>query len=271
MAITLPENHIIFSAEYDIQNICTKLLTQHGINNFNHVRIFDDDSCYVISNWMKIYRYLFETEQPIAAPVPLESVSKKFCYLIPEKGAYQKAMHDLKAFFNLAYPIDFFEQHDGYIDLFCFTSTPDNPEIINFYFNHMDVLEKFILYYKEKAANLIQSCEKQKIIIPKHMRANFNSHSGIVKNDSPTLFREKQAGKYYLDLTEKYKQIAFSKREIDCLNKLVMGYSAKETAKELGLSPRTIEAYLNNAKSKLGCHKKSDVIRKILNEQRMLF
>jgi DNA-binding NarL/FixJ family response regulator len=57
-----------------------------------------------------------------------------------------------------------------------------------------------------------------------------------------------------------------TKREIECLNKLCLGYSAKEIAKSLELSHRTVEDYLQKAKDKLGCSKRSDIIATMLNQ-----
>jgi predicted DNA-binding protein YlxM (UPF0122 family) len=44
----------------------------------------------------------------------------------------------------------------------------------------------------------------------------------------------------------------------------VLGYSAKEIAKVLALSHRTVEDHLQNAKDKLGCSKKSEIIQIML-------
>ena len=65
------------------------------------------------------------------------------------------------------------------------------------------------------------------------------------------------------------KCLSLTKRELDCLNNLVLGYSTKEIAKVLGLSPRTVEDYLQNAKDKLRCSKKSEVIQIMLSRNSM--
>lgn len=49
-------------------------------------------------------------------------------------------------------------------------------------------------------------------------------------------------------------------REQDCLYFYVKGYSSKEIAEKLRLSPRTIECHINNIKSKLGVNKRSELI-----------
>lgn len=56
-----------------------------------------------------------------------------------------------------------------------------------------------------------------------------------------------------------------SERQIDCLYYLVRGKSIKEIGKILGLSPRTVEHYLEAVKFKLKCETKSNLIEKALS------
>jgi len=58
----------------------------------------------------------------------------------------------------------------------------------------------------------------------------------------------------------------FTKREKDCLGYLVYGLTTKEIAFELGISPRTVEFYLNNIKDKMGCYCKSQLLKIILKK-----
>lgn len=52
-------------------------------------------------------------------------------------------------------------------------------------------------------------------------------------------------------------QTHLTKQEISCLKLFFIGFSGKEIAKELSLSPRTVEAYLNTARGKLIPSKKN--------------
>lgn len=59
--------------------------------------------------------------------------------------------------------------------------------------------------------------------------------------------------------------IYFSKRELECLSGIVRGKSSKFIAGELGLSPRTVEHYIDNIKNKANCHSKYELIFKYAN------
>ena len=55
------------------------------------------------------------------------------------------------------------------------------------------------------------------------------------------------------------KAASLSERERQCLKLFLLGKSAKETAIDLSLSPRTIEFYFENIKNKLACRDKASV------------
>jgi DNA-binding CsgD family transcriptional regulator len=56
----------------------------------------------------------------------------------------------------------------------------------------------------------------------------------------------------------------FTKREMDVLKLLIRAKTSKEIATHLGLSHRTVEHYLENAKRKVGVSSKSELIDKII-------
>lgn len=58
--------------------------------------------------------------------------------------------------------------------------------------------------------------------------------------------------------------VTFSKRQVECLYYLVNGKSYKEIANTIGLSPRTIERYIELTKAKLKCDTQQQLIEKAL-------
>jgi DNA-binding CsgD family transcriptional regulator len=53
-------------------------------------------------------------------------------------------------------------------------------------------------------------------------------------------------------------------REVECLLYLLRGHTAKQTARQLQLSYRTVEFYIANVKDKLHCRTRSKLIEKML-------
>ena len=52
-----------------------------------------------------------------------------------------------------------------------------------------------------------------------------------------------------------------SSRELTALELYASGFSARETGEEMFLSPKTVESYLARAKTKLGLHRRRDIVR----------
>lgn len=61
-----------------------------------------------------------------------------------------------------------------------------------------------------------------------------------------------------------YHPLCLTERQIDCLVLLVKGMTFKEIAKELDLSPRTVEHYIFAIKTKFNCEARSELISKAL-------
>lgn len=61
-------------------------------------------------------------------------------------------------------------------------------------------------------------------------------------------------------------KVRFTRREKECIQYLLYGMTAKEIAKELKLSPRTVETYLENIKTKIDCFSKTQLIQKIIKD-----
>jgi len=65
---------------------------------------------------------------------------------------------------------------------------------------------------------------------------------------------------YYYIGGENNNPAKLSNRELECLFLQLRGKTAKQIAIVLGLSKRTVEDYLDNIKSKLGCQNKAEVL-----------
>lgn len=66
-----------------------------------------------------------------------------------------------------------------------------------------------------------------------------------------------QTSKYKEAMLKKISRL--SKKECDCLQLLIQGKTAKDTANLWSISPRTVEYYFENIKDKLGCINKREL------------
>jgi DNA-binding CsgD family transcriptional regulator len=58
---------------------------------------------------------------------------------------------------------------------------------------------------------------------------------------------------------------ALTSREREILHLVAQGYSAKETAQEIGIAPRTVERHIENVRHKLRARNKSHMIAKAVS------
>ena len=64
--------------------------------------------------------------------------------------------------------------------------------------------------------------------------------------------------------TFRYGDISFSFREAQCIHYLLKNYSAKQTSKQLNISPKTVEFHIARVKNKLNCNTKSQIVDKAI-------
>lgn len=64
-------------------------------------------------------------------------------------------------------------------------------------------------------------------------------------------------------LTTDGETVKLTARESTCLKYLYEGQTAKQIARLLRISPRTVEVHINNMKSKLGCRSRFELINKL--------
>ncbi len=97
---------------------------------------------------------------------------------------------------------------------------------------------------------------------PELIKFNINGFSSKkIENTRVAIsFSYYKLNKKYLLIT-KHGKISISKRQLECLQCLVDGFTNTETAKLLFLSPRTVESYLGIIRRKLNCKKSIQIVR----------
>lgn len=78
-------------------------------------------------------------------------------------------------------------------------------------------------------------------------------------------FKLDPAGLFHV-VPENRLSLDLSKQEKVCVQHLCCGLSFKEIAREMKISPRTVETYLERSKIKLDCHRKTELILKFIKK-----
>ena len=76
--------------------------------------------------------------------------------------------------------------------------------------------------------------------------------------------RKRTSKRYYF--SDSNSKLYLTHREAGCMSYIIQGMTIKETAKQLGLSHRTVEFYLKRIKIKLNCNNRHNLIELLNNE-----
>lgn len=109
---------------------------------------------------------------------------------------------------------------------------------LQFFLNYIETFENFIHYFDLRSKKIIQETKKQSLILPAFKNEDYSTLS------TPFSFQSNN----------------LSKRQLECLWWLTRNKTAKEIAKILNLSHRTVEDYISQIKIKLTCSTKQELV-----------
>jgi len=245
--------------------------TDLGITNFGYVKLFEDNTriCLAntnISKWIETFYTRYFTIGFTRKPFNAYQSGFLLCSALEE----QDMCTIMREQFNIDHGILVIDKQPTLTEIALFASTRENYNVINFYLNNLDVLKRFIYYFKDTCSNLIQMAEPDRAILPKclsnHGREfEINSHLSLRRHsDTYLAFRRKTPiSRYYLKNTSNLRYL--TQKELDCISYLVQGKSAKEIANILDMAPKTAEMHLANIRHKLNAPNKSELVTQLLN------
>lgn len=240
-----------------VETLCEPLFKNFGITHFGCIRMLENGQMLRVTNnakWTKeFFQHEFYNDIDIfdMRNVPLND--QRSVYL--GGNPYNQHLSMLCSEFNIWNFMLIYERFETHGDFWFFGTTRDNHQIINFYVNNLNVLQHFILHFKNKVAHLFDMTDPSKLISTK-----IRPLSGEYKEqqDLQRFLKEISYNKHALG--GNFYGTYLSKREAECLHYFSQGRSMKEIANHIGLSPKTIETYINNVKTKIGRHTKSELI-----------
>ncbi len=172
-------------------------------------------------------------------PVGAGDVNPDKYYEVISKGAEYAVYHRLC----------FVERESNYYRACTFGVNQSTKSIFTYYMNIMSSLEKFIKHFETKVEELYSAnSESSTIIVP-------NYHNKILTEEGqngPMLFETR--------LIDSDHNMLLTSREKECLSLIAQGYTMKNAARKLQISPRTVEQHLRNIKEKYGLNTKNQLV-----------
>lgn len=265
-SILLPKDHIFLNSSADMDTILSPL-KKIGIHYITFMRNYINGYQIYLSNiegWVEDY-YSNELYRQFISNPPNEY---KSCSVIWPKDKKLLVFDLAKERYNSDHGVTYIKTRKNYSDYYFFSTTQDNPNIINFYLNNGDILERFIAYFEDRAELLIKKAEEGKVKLPpSKIVLNNQSESNSYYDEMNLLnaIREMTIRKYALKSRE-YYGARLSRQEITCVIYYANRYTAEETGLKMNISNRTVETYFQSIKNKLGCDRKEDIVRILIQD-----
>jgi DNA-binding CsgD family transcriptional regulator len=236
----------------EIDALCQPLFEILGLNYFAYSKLYKNGRGLFLSSDSKWIKHRFNSHAIFNSSVATAGVYYWDHYV----GAAAKWVQVGKQYFNYHRGQTLIIDRGNYFEIAEFAE-PKNNLNENSLSYPSELLTEFTAYFRENAHLLLELLEKNYLF-------KFNIPQQQINTDLIQLFLNRVQAKKYLISSELGNQ-HISHREYQCFKLLTQYHSAKDIAKNLKLSFRTVENYINSIKNKLGCRNKKELIQIALN------
>lgn len=226
-----------FSLGAEINQLAQPLFNSINANYFDYNRIYPNNGFLSLASDTHWLEHFFKQHYKIGTAIVQSGIHLWDYYY------YQKPIQVAKEAFNHAHGITIIYKRQNYIEYIDIAASNIHREIVSIYLNNFNLIEAFIQDFIEKAAPLISLAEAELVKLPSDVTENITND--LLQPDDCYLL-------------QKFK---LTRREYQCLENYFKGSTAKETARILNLSYRTVEEHFNNLKRKLNCQHKRDLLK----------
>ncbi|TAK77702.1 MAG: hypothetical protein EPO11_02270 [Gammaproteobacteria bacterium] len=251
MSKIILQNHIALTASEDIKEIC-KPLERIGITYFSFVRSYKDGSHVRLSNNPEWTHHYYNRE---FYNVVLKQVPDAEGNILWSSVDRYPLFHEASELFNIDNGTVIVLTMEDVTERYFFGSTQLNKKVNYIYIHQIDLLKKFILYFKVTAEKLIKQAEKTKILVSKNKLYEQNSYNN---NTLKEFLDDIKIDKVCVRVNGRDFYITTNEAKILSLTKY--GYTAKEISKKIGLKQKTIEIYRDKLKAKLDLFTRGNLI-----------
>ncbi len=262
VSLDFGKNSLIVQSLPMMREIAAPLFECYGIRYFTHRRTYHDGRTFLLTTDPVLPVYFYkQSSQFILTP---EYTSHGNCFMLSDAIEVPSSLQDAVTFMKQQCGFDFpfvmVQQCATYTDYFTFAASLGDRKIVDFYFN-TELLDRFLLYYKDRAELIIKKAIKRAFSIDiSQMDKRVNSFLVQGTDTVRTRFIEKTPiNRYFMDYYG--ANIYFTDRELCCMQGICQGKTSKEIARDLKISYRTVESYIRNVKEKLNSGTKLDIIR----------
>lgn len=235
----------------EMKQICEKLFQVSPIVFVHYIRAYKDGTQACLcsnANWLE--HYFKKDYHKLSAFRSFNGDCNEMYLITSELKRSQPIIKDATERFRIGPGIAIVSSTNNWTETVLFCSDIDYENPYQYLFNHLDILKKFILFFKDQGHSLLKDACTNKIILPP---VSFDLNNAVAEKDyQDTQFPTKR---YYIN-----NDIYLTCKEVACLHYLSEGNSCKEIAQILHNSTRTITTHIENIKTKLDVKKTVTIV-----------
>lgn len=259
MSHTLHKHPSLLHAQ-EIAEICSPL-RKLNITYFGHVKIDAGKKFAALGNnplftehYLKNKYYMTDIHM-----VDEKKFGKFFVWDgIQFTGQSAQMCHEAAEYFDIHNPFTIIQRNsNGSIDYYHFANNSSRKQINQAYLANLDLLNLFILYYKEQI-------RQSKALMKAYDFTIDVKHAPTVEFEDSSLTYDRSQFMQQIDNNMRLEigGVMLSKRQSQLLQFFMAGKTIKEIAKILNLSPRTVGHYFETVKHKLDVTTRSELFTK---------
>lgn len=255
------KQHFSLTSSQLVAEICNAPLVNLGVTYFNYLKIYKDGSRDLLTNNPQWIEHFYKNAlYKSSGALDIEYFLPKGYFLWSELNNEDPVYAQGRENFNIDNGLSIVMKQKDATILYIFASTRENHKINNFYSRNIDLFKRFILYFNDKGSDLIKASEKNRIILPDNQIVPSAKARSPIFSEKKRIdfFKKTEIERFFI--SEKDDSVYLTRREAECVAYMLYGSTAKQTAKSLNISYRTVESYINQAKEKLELSSKEELI-----------
>lgn len=250
----------------DIKQICQPLFDYLPIRFFRYVVSYRDNTKFVLCTdkaWLEDYFnqqfYMDELANFAKHPenssgLSIHSANCGTQQVICEFWAKHRARLNYDDIFCT------YEKFENFMELYNFGFSQHKHTGANIFLNNKFILDNFLVYFKDKAQEIILDAQTHKFSHPPLPQSNFRDNwlLGMKPENINELMAKIKPSRIYLEGS--LNHIYLTPIESQCLKLILQGNKYKAISHIMSRSPRTIESYAAKIKDKFKVRTKTDLL-----------
>lgn len=252
-----------------IKNICAPLEQHFNITAFFYMRVFNNGRYILISN-NSSFLEITAVHDNICNTEYFKEQPNFLCKHEPLMDIWPEDINDSAMEFlrarGLYNGFSILKEFEGSLEVGTFSNNDRNSGIKDFYRKYTSVLDNFLTHFRTVGGDLTKVEGTANFGVSPYLMNVYPEIDKIFKSTSPLErkiieFNNSLNTKVQQEFYETARGYSLTGREIECLTYLASGKTAKDIARVLNVSFRTVQAHIDSLRLKTSCNKKSELIK----------